>query len=158
MTKGRVLWIEDGAHYELAHLAGPVYLDGRFVLTVAKDASEASEMLRHNEYDALVLDIRLPPGESKEWIDIYKAQSGSSASVRLGLIILESLLTTDEPSVNLQQARSWITPGRIGVLTVEGYDEIGDIIKASGIRAWRQKHADMPESILLEIIEELFAH
>ena len=149
-SRRRVLWIEDGAHYELAHLAAPVYFDGRFELFVATNASEADRLLE-DQYDAIVLDIRLPPGESEEWISLYQQQSRQTDSVRLGLVILERLMRPLE-----QTLKDEIPKPRIGVLTVEEFDEFGGYDNTFNVRVWIQKHADMSETILLDMLEELF--
>lgn len=152
----RILWIEDGAYHELAHLAAPVFLDGRFDLAIATNASEAANLLREHEYDGIVLDIRLPPGDSAEWVKLYKTQSSRSASVRLGLIILERLAPNTESNLRVELLSPRVTPLRVGVLTIEGIDDMTDVSKSLGVHVWKQKHADMPETILLDVILELF--
>jgi len=41
MNHCNVLWIEDNADNDLYHLTSPVYIDGRFQLDIASNASEA---------------------------------------------------------------------------------------------------------------------
>lgn len=118
----KVLWIEDSALDETSILATPVHLSGEFDLDVALSATEAAVKLCECDYEAVIVDIRIPPGEDKPWVDIYY---GSNKDARLGLILLRAVLDRDRsiwhfhPSTQMRDCR------RYGVLSVENKAEIG---------------------------------
>src|ERR1044072_1158818 len=105
--KYNVLWVEDGARFELAYLAAPVYMDGRYKLTVAQDVSEASHLVERIKFQALIVDIRLPPGEDNRWGELYGKVGGKKAAASLGIKLLRSMLHTEGAEVELDIPRSW---------------------------------------------------
>jgi DNA-binding NtrC family response regulator len=64
--KRRVLWVEDGARYDLVNMAAPVYMDGKYDLIIAEDASSGIDYLLKDTFDVIIVDIRIPPGGDKE--------------------------------------------------------------------------------------------
>jgi len=60
--KTKVLWVEDSARLELRNLTGPIYISGEYDMNLAEDATTAVRYLLTKEYDAVILDMRLPPG------------------------------------------------------------------------------------------------
>jgi len=150
-----VLWIEDGAQFELAHLAGPVYIDGRFNVHVAANVTDGLQLLYRREYDAIILDIRLPPGEDKVWDVLYKQAGRHKSTAALGLKFLKSILGTSNAEYQLQQPVKWLTPKLIGVFTVERSLDLRAALEELGITVFRQKTADMPETVLLEMVQQI---
>lgn len=63
MTK-KVLWIEDDAR-ELKSLLWPLEDEG-FEIHVAKDATQALDLVLNNIYDIIILDILLPSGKKDQ--------------------------------------------------------------------------------------------
>ena len=77
-------------------------------------------------------------------------------SARLGLQILYSLLKPEDAKVHpTQHIPDWIQSNRFGFLTVESPGEIEQDLQNLGIRVYRQKTAESPHTVLLEIIEEI---
>ena len=154
--KPKVLWIEDGARYELASLCGPVFYKGLCDLTLAEDVSTAVDHLEADEWDALIVDIRLPPGVSPHWRRLYRLTGSDKVHAQLGLKLVEWMLR-GSPEICPDAPPRWVRPERIGVFTVESWREVGDHLKPLGIETFQQKLANLPDTILEEIIGKLLA-
>lgn len=154
--KPRVLWIEDGARYELASLCGPVFYKGTCDLTLAEDVSMAVDHLMADSWDALIVDIRLPPGVNEQWRRLYRDAGSDKVHAQLGLKLLRWLVGGDQ-SVLPEGPPEWIRPGRIGVFTVESRREIGGYLDELGIQVFQQKVASLADTILEELIETLLS-
>jgi hypothetical protein len=154
--KPRVLWIEDGARYELASLCGPVFFKGLCDLTLAEDVSTAVDHLEADAWDALIVDIRLPPGVSPHWRRLYRRTGSDKVHAQLGLKLVEWLVR-GSPEICPDAPPAWIRPQRIGVFTVESWREVGDHLKPLGIEVFQQKLANLPDTILEELIGKLLA-
>jgi hypothetical protein len=152
--KPRVLWIEDSARFELRNLVGPLFFSGKYDFNIAEDVSTAMHFLRIKEFDALIVDIRLPPGIDATWQDHYRQSNADKVHAQLGLKLLRWLLSKD-PSIYQEAPPAWISPQRIGVFTVESPHEIESHLKALGIAVYQQKSAGIPDTILLDLIERL---
>jgi CheY-like chemotaxis protein len=153
--KIRVLWVEDDARFGLAQLAGPVYVHGGYDLVVASDVSTAIARLSREIFDAVIVDIRLPPGDDRAWIELYSKEGRNKVRARLGLQLLYSLLGHQRARVHLKQRPGWLASGKLGVFTVESRPEIEEDLGALGIPVYEQKRADLPDTVLLEIIERI---
>ena len=112
----KVLWVEDSAYDEISFLATPVHLTGEFDLQVALSATDALERLQRTEYDAIIVDIRIPPGPDKRWIKLY---DGSEKGSRLGLVLLQIVLGKGVPDWGLELPDAIRDRRRYGVLSVE---------------------------------------
>lgn len=151
--KQRVLWIEDSALDQNASLAGPVHLSGRYDLTIALTATEGFDALSRSEFDAVIVDIRIPPGDDRRWVDMYYRSFLSSKAARLGLRLLDTVLTgpnTLWPETLPASARE---PAHYGVLTVEGIDELRDDLTRLRVTVYRDKGGSDTPDTLLEMIE-----
>ena len=62
-----------------------------------------------------------------------------------------------DPEILPDAPPRWIRPERIGVFTVESWREVGDHLKPLGIETFQQKLANLPDTILEEIIGKLLA-
>jgi hypothetical protein len=155
--KHKVLWIEDGALTELPDLIGPVFVDGKYDLTIASTATEGIENIMQTEFSAVIIDIRLPPGSDKRWINVYSGISSNKAAARLGLLVLRSLLRPEKSEVKLN-IPSWIRPEVFGVFTVENRSEISEDLDELKIRVFRQKNIKPSVTTLLELIKEVINH
>ena len=153
-NRPRALWIEDGARAELSHLSGPVLYDGRIELVLAEDLTTAVEYLLEEEFDAVVVDVRLPPGDDPYWKELHRKAGRDKVHAQLGLQLLRWLL---EPGHNtgLAAAPSWLDPKRVAVFSVDTKSEILNTLDALGIELIQQKRADLPDTILRELIDRL---
>ena len=122
--KPKVLWIEDGARYELASLCGPVFYKNTCDLTLAEDVSTAVDHLCADEWDALIVDIRLPPGVNRTWRRLYREAGSDKVHAQLGLKLLRWLLSGDREVFD-EGPPEWIRPERVAVFTVESRQEVG---------------------------------
>jgi hypothetical protein len=162
--KYRVLWIEDSAEVDVKDLVAPVYLSGKYNLIVALDASEAINQILKSEFAAIVVDIRIPPGKTKEWAELYTKLGANKAKARLGLRILKSLLQPDdmqqEEAQIKKKAPSWITPKVFGILTVESKEALKSYFdfEKAGISVYRQKSASMSITTLLDVFDEIITN
>lgn len=144
----RILWIEDEATGDMRNLAGPLYDSGQYDLVVAFDASEGVRQMMKLEFDAVVVDIRIPPGSDQRWIELYSQSEQNKPMARLGLQLLYSLLNADDRP-------TWITPDRFGLLTVENKREVEEDLKNLNIQVYRQKTEQLPFNTLIKVIEEI---
>lgn len=149
--KSRVLWVEDGAFSELMPLSSPVYTSGDYDLVIALDASEGFRYLMEKKFDAVIMDIRLPPGRDPYFIERYKNWNASKGSARLGLALLHRILKPSEG----QKIPAWITPEHFAVFTVEGNTELEHELKYLGIKVYYQKAETINKLTLIEIIEKV---
>jgi len=150
----RALWVEDGARSELVHLSGPVLYDGRVELVLAEDVTTATEYLLDERFDAVIVDVRLPPGDDEHWKTLYREAGRDKVHAELGLQLLRWLLG-ETPSNGLPAPPEWVEARRIGVFSVERKLEILDTIEGLGIRLVQQKRADLPDTILRDLIAQL---
>lgn len=155
--KHRVLWIEDGANAEMALAAGPVYSDGHYDLIIAPDVSEGIRYLQDNEFDAVVVDIRLVPGNRKNWIDLNKEFGSDKVQARLGIHLLYSFLRPETAKVKLKNVPRWVRPERFGVLSVEPQAQIDADLKALGVTAYAEKNTAKDKNVLKDIIVKILA-
>jgi hypothetical protein len=153
-TKPRVLWIEDSARFELRNLVGPLFFSGKYDFNLAEDVTTAMHFIRVKEYDALIVDIRLPPGIDSAWQKHYRQSGADKVHAQLGLKLLRWLFGK-ESDIHPEKPPTWITPQRVGVFTVESPQEIQSHLKELGIQVYRQKTANLPDAILLELIDQL---
>lgn len=126
----KVLWIEDSAFDETAILATPVHLSGEYDLDIALTATQAMSKLAHNDYEAVVVDIRLPPGEDRRWKNAYY---GSSKDAKLGLVLLRTVLKKNGLNEEFRLTPSSRDPHRYGVLSVESSRELGPELAELGV-------------------------
>lgn len=153
----KVLWVEDSGRFELAGLYGPVLVEGRCDLTLAEDASTAVDHLLADRWDALIVDVRLPPGPDPRWRQLYREAGSDKVHAQLGLRLLYWLLR-GEDGILPEDPPGWVRADRIGVFTVETRLEIGSHLDALGIKVFQQKVADLPDTILQQLITALLAN
>jgi hypothetical protein len=156
--KRRVLWIEDGAYGDLPDVIGPVVVDGGFDLDIALDATGGVEKILANEYQCVIVDIRLPPGSDTKWIEIYNHPNKYKDAERLGLLVLRSVLTPEQSVVRVANIPAWVHKNkskRFGVLTVENQNEVESDLDELKIKVYRQKSRRPSVNTLLELVEEV---
>lgn len=162
-AKKRVLWVEDSARFELASVLGPIFASHRYDLTLAENATTAAEYLRRRQFDAIIVDIRLPPGTHRYWRGIYKEAGSDRTNAKLGLELLSWLLAGGSQDGNSERADdsvparpAWqIEPDHIGVFSVENRGEIGGDLQALGVSVQHEKRPGLPDTILLDIVTEI---
>jgi CheY-like chemotaxis protein len=150
----RVLWVEDAARYGLTMFASPVLMAGGFQLNITENPSDAVRKLQEMEFDAVIIDIRLPsPGNDPEWIALHKP-TDDRISTRLGRHLLYTVVGHHDAVVKRGLS---IEPARIGVLTIETYPEIAQDLETLGITAYVEKVAQSPRDTLLKLILQVVA-
>lgn len=152
--KPKALWIEDSARLELANLCGPVFFNGQCRLTLAEDVTTAVDLLRTNSYEAVIVDVRLPPGSDVHWRNHYRRAGADKVGAQLGLKLLSWLIGGDQ-DVYPEAPPDWIDPVRVGVFTVESRHELRPTLEPLGIDNYQQKVADLPDTILNDMINGL---
>jgi hypothetical protein len=160
----RVLWVEDAASYDLSQLAAPLIMDGGmdggYDLTIADNASDAIARLQQSEFEAVIVDIRIPPGDDGDWIGLYYKLGKDRIGARLGRELLYAVLGHKEARIRLGDRRpAWLTPRRIGVLTVESPGELEEDLHALGIAIYQHKTASMPvaSDALLNLVKAVIS-
>jgi len=154
--KPKVLWVEDSARLELANLCGPVFFKGACDLTLAEDVTTAVNLILAERFDVLILDIRLPPGSDVHWRHHYRRTGSNKVNAQLGIKLLYWLLGRDR-AIHPAAPPVWIRPDRIGVFTVETRHEISPYLDELQIKVSQEKNADLPDTILDELIERLLS-
>ena len=155
--KPRALWIEDSARLELANLCGPVLFNGTYNLTLAEDVTSAVALLQADPFDAIIVDIRLPPGGDRHWREQYKRTGSDKVSAQLGLKLLRWLLRGDD-SIYPKLPPSWVRPHHVGVFTVETRTEVSPFLDELGIKVFQEKIADLPDTVLQDLIDRLVSN
>ena len=176
----RMLWIEDGARFELVEQMAPVYYSGEYIFHLAENVMDGINHLRsaerHNKpYDVVIVDIRLPPGEDEAWQGLYKRTIHGQVESQLGLILLYWLFGADlqgkladferagNPNAGKDiEARlakmksSGMKPPRLDKKTVAVYSVEPPLLICPhldylGIKVYAQKSIDTPDDILLKL-------
>jgi CheY-like chemotaxis protein len=151
VIRKKVLWIEDDAFNELGMLATPVHLTGEFELDYALSATEAIDRLQGGDYDAIVVDVRIPPGDDKRWIDIYYNAGASNKAARLGVWLLQDILGHERVRSNGLSAAARDRQ-RYGVLSMDAEDVRAEL-EPIGVTRYRKK-TEGP-GVLLTIIRDI---
>lgn len=153
--KTKVLWVEDSARLELRNLTGPIYISGEYDMNLAEDATTAVRYLQTKEYDAVILDMRLPPGIDDHWVNIYQERGEDKADARLGLE-LANWLINGKTDFSIPRPE-WITPYHVGVFTVENDPSLHVRLEQLKISVFEHKVAGLSDTILVEIIDRIKA-
>ncbi|TKJ41160.1 hypothetical protein CEE37_05695 [candidate division LCP-89 bacterium B3_LCP] len=153
--KPGVLWIEDGAKARLADFVAAINVKGAYDLGITLNASDGINRILEHPFEAIVVDIRIPPGKNSDWEDLYSEEGSEKVAARLGLHLLYSLLDPTKARVKIPKIPPWVTANRFGILTVESKKELEDDLKYLNIKVFRQKKAELDQNALLEVIEEI---
>ena len=153
--KTKVLWVEDSARLELRNLTGPIYISGDYDMNLAEDATSAVRYLRTKEYDAVILDMRLPPGIDDYWIKVYRDRGEDKAYARLGLE-LANWLFIGKSDVFIPPPE-WIKPHHVGVFTVENDPALHATLNDLKIKVFEHKVAGLSDTILVDLIHRIQA-
>ena len=151
--KPKVIWVEDSARLELRNLTGPVYFSGKYDFQLAEDVTQAINFIMVKPFDALIVDIRLPPGLNKCWQVLYQKSGADKVKAQLGLKLISWLLGND---IGCNQTPpSWVDIKRIAVFSVESPNEIMPHLKELGINKYLQKAAGLRDTALLDLINTI---
>ena len=158
--KTRFLWIEDNARTDLRYLLAPVYMSGEYDPVIAPTVAEGVYQLEHSEFAAVIVDVRLLPGNNSDWEALYGKYGREKGTARLGLCLLYSLFDPRPDDVKLTDLRekmkeddSWIKPNRFGVLTVEDLNGVREALSSFGITVCRQKTTRTAHTALLDMVK-----
>jgi len=156
MSKHNVLWIEDGAFAEMSQMSAPIYVSGKYDLVIAENATEGLQQLMREdkEFDTIIVDIRLPPGDDETFLKLYYDRNESKVAARLGLALLKRVLKDGEKNQILPHHRE---AKRFGIFTVEGHGELVDDLKAlklENLKVFQKKETNSKDT-LREIIEDI---
>lgn len=158
-----VLWIEDGTTVEIPHLTAPLIVEGRYDLAIAKDASEGIRYLTQPDgpFDVVIFDLYLAPGDDEGLIERYQARpQGIGPSTPIGMSILIDLFSSGrEDHLKVIRRPEWLTPDRVGLLTVAPHSDVRETMLMLGIdeKAFRQKGATMLDVTLKGLIDDVYA-
>ncbi len=157
--KYKILWIEDGAFVEVENLAGPVLITGEYDIDVALNASDAIKKIKclREGYDAVIVDIRIPPGLDTEWEKLSETLRRNKKGDRLGIQLLFSLLKPEEAEIKIKDIPAWISPDKFAILSVEGEREVKAELVPLGVDLFRQKETRMANTALLDLIKEVLS-
>lgn len=150
MGKPRILWVEDSARFELANLLGPIYASNKYELVLAEDATTAARYLQTVPFDAVIMDIRIPPGRDPHWGHKYERAGADKASAQLGLALLLWLFHG-----NGQPRPDWVQPEKFAVFSVEEKYEIGPSLDELRIAVFEEKRPGLRDTALLDLIEKV---
>ena len=159
-----VLWIEDDALFDLTHLTAPVYATFRYRLETAKNATDGLNRLLTSgvEYHVVVVDVRLPPGNDPDWVELYHKDAKNLGADRrlnskLGIQLLYSLLDHQNKRITLPDIPEWVASERFAVFTVEERRGMTPYLEELGIAVYARKWASLPPNALLDLIEQVIA-
>ena len=156
VARTKVLWIEDSARYELSELTGPVYASRKYVLNLAEDATTATYHLLNSEFDVLIVDMRIPPGDNPVWQKIYQKGGKEKDTAQLGLKLLRWLLDGKNGELDsLGNPPGWVNAKSVAVFTVEGKDQIKTTLDELEVTNYVQKRATRRDTALLDLIESV---
>lgn len=154
--KTKFLWIEDNARGDLKHLLAPVYMSGKFDPVVAPTVAEGVFRMSHTEFAAVIVDIRLLPGNDRAWEALYNKLGREKGTARLGLCLLYSLFNPRIDDVRIKKPEWAKDPRRFGVLTVEDLTgDLGEALTSFGITECSQKTTHTANTILLHMVEHI---
>jgi hypothetical protein len=157
-----VLWIEDGAQDAWAYLAGPVYINPKYNLDVVLNVKDAIDSIIEYSYDIFIVDIRLFPGDDKNWEIVYSDYIWKGEPYRLGLDLLYSLLLPkhDKVKIKFKEFPKLLEPIRFAILSVENKDDLKEDINnfENELKVkfpFKEKKFGLPDDALLKLIEEV---
>lgn len=150
----KVLWIEDSARFEYSSWVAPVYYSGDYDFQIAENVTKAMDLIESDEYDVIIADLRLPPGNDRHWQTLYEHGRANQRRAQLGLDFLTWLLGKDGVNYD-HKPPQWASPARICVFTVEIKSEISETLDRLGIRNYEIKTAGHPDTILVDLIHRV---
>lgn len=155
MSPIRILWIEDEALYQLNALMGPVLYNYRtHHIELATTASDAQRLLCQGEYDVIIVDMRIPPGEHPAWKNIYRSQGNDKNKARLGAYLIEWMVGHTTSDQDLPALPHPIPAHCIAIFTAEESKAVQDLLNL-GVALYQPKDSNYPDDILIRITERV---
>lgn len=154
----KVLWIEDDALFDLNGLAAAVHTSLKYKLVIARNVTEAVDSILKNEYDVIIVDVRLPPGGDERWARLFinaRAEVEQNLGNKLGLQLLYTLLAQGDDRVIRVAIPDWVSPDRFAVFTVEEYTTIERHLSSLGVKFHVKKKAGLPRRTLRDLIDQV---
>ncbi len=158
-----VLWIEDQANTDLPELFSVAVAAGHLV-TVVGNASDVIRTVLAKEFDVVIVDVRIDPGDMPAWYNYFHQQCTSQGYVaRLGMQVLRTLWNV-KPAVVMENAKApdWLTRDRVGILSVEPLDgDLKDDLDELGIDENHyicKSGAGDRRGLLRELVERIDVH
>lgn len=158
--KTKFLWIEDNANTNLSYLMMPIYNSGKYDPIIALSVADGLHRLWQTEFAAVILDIRLPPGNDPQWTKLYNLSGHNRGAAQLGLALLIALLRPQESEIDLGNRPAWLKPDKIkperfGVLSVESEFEVTNKLEELGITVRHEKTAHTTPGTLLDMVNQI---
>lgn len=125
----KIIWIEDEANDKLSVKRNYVLLNSDYELTLAFNTSEAEKALSNDVFDAIIVDVRLPPGEEKKWNKIYDDCLPQRKYEIMGLKLVKEILAKESSIKPANKAAS-----KIGLFTVEYWDALESELTPLGLK------------------------
>ena len=151
--KKKILWIEDAANKGLSIFTSPVHRSIKYDLYSVLSISEAVEKINKIQFDVVIVDVRMLPGDDQKWINLYNKFSKNKQSAKLGLHFLYSLFKQSISIVQIDNIPTWIEPNKFAVFTVE--PDLEKELNEMGIKVYKEKGVKIKRTILIDIIEEV---
>src|SRR5690348_14613660 len=108
--KKKILWIEDDAKKDFKYLIPPIVISGKYEIITAGNASDGLNHLFADRYDAIIIDIRIPPGNNQSFVQLYNNLGGNTGTSKLGLRFLNSLFKGSKPYIEITNIPDWVKP------------------------------------------------
>jgi CheY-like chemotaxis protein len=153
MAINKVLWLEDHQNDFGAYMTK--LFKASYAVDAVESAAEAVMKLRNDDYIAFIVDIKVPPGEDKEWIELDKKKQRENPEINshLGLELLHALFNPYQTNIKLAPPIK-IDPKKIIVLTVV-LDKDREI-SALGIPSEQILHKSSSDSkTLLQMVQDI---
>lgn len=117
MEINKVLWLED-RHNDFDAYKNKLY-KASYAVDAVETASEVVNKLKKDNYIAFIVDLRVPPGDDEEWIELDKKKQREKpgSDSHLGLELLYALFNPNKARIKLDPSIK-IDPEKIIVLTV----------------------------------------
>src|SRR5438132_1376010 len=110
--KTKFLWIEDNDRADIKYLIGTIYMSVKYVPVVAPTVAEGIYRMKQMEFAAVIVDIRLLPGNDSDWESLYLKEGNEKGTARLGLFLLHSLFGPRIDDLKIDGKPEWIKPER----------------------------------------------
>lgn len=153
-----VLWVEDDALFDLNDLATAVSSSLRYKLKTAPNVTEALTLIQAREFDVIIVDVRLPPGQDDEWKKLFinsRPEVEKNLGNKLGLQLLRTLLGTNGNRTIEIAVPDWVTADRFAVFTVEERSICEPHLTDLGVEHHVKKKAGLPPSTLRDLIDKV---
>lgn len=145
----RFLWIEDALESDLQEVLNHLYVDGIYHPVHTTTATDGYNKLIADRFDAVIVDIRIPPGSDKRWRDLYMKFGERKDEARLGMHLLDGLFRPASVEIRNLVCPDWLLPQRVGIISVESSLELGIPSKRWGIDQYLRKGSQLdPEQVI----------